>query len=527
MNIQLAIGLAPDSGHDMHALLESLGLLLTPLTGTVTPQDYACIYSATPSDYQKYMHDGGIVITASAEAIPGIASATSIETPFSVRDLGWLHDSNPDDCSSALRFQYAAIGNGGLLTLPAELLEKWRDTRLGHKIFSAGTDSMSPATEVTTLMDKGNIQRTLLLAFQHAHHRRGLPLLIKNRYPNGMGNVFCYRFDCDGGDADDVAAVVKRFRDDIPFQAYFLNVATYTARPDLIRMIENAGGAVDSHSYIHTVFSDPDLERRNILLAHQWIAKHATSPPRGFVCPGSGYNSAMIDQLETLGYRHYASFGRDYDTLPYRLTPNGRMWNMAFHPASLGRLLRGLGTFDETTVTAYYRGAIQKRIERSEPLFFYCHPEGRIAKYPGVYETIRDISLASSSVQPVSLTAYTDYLEARATFQAEAYFDTHERTVTLPDPKAWQQAGIHPCLVGSTHTPLPIQSNHSLPDHGWESLTFTCGTGDALSMPVDQAVRQAEAVTRGNAHDDWRLAMRVRFPRATRFLEKHLKGRDL
>jgi peptidoglycan/xylan/chitin deacetylase (PgdA/CDA1 family) len=520
MIVHLNVGLSPSTPHDMRALLESLGLLLVPLDAQPDMRVHACIYTDTPSKHEEYIRSGGIAVTIGNSLLANPAQQVFIDTPFSSLDLGWLHDSALVVAHTPLQFDFTKLGAGGIVNLPATLIDKWRDTRLAHKVFATPGHGASYATEITTFIDKGNIQRTLLLAFQYAYRQRGLPFIIKSRFPLGVENVFCYRFDCDGGNADDVMSVIKRFATDGAHQAYFLNVSTYASRPDLVRAIETTGSSVDNHSYIHTVFTDTALERKNILLAHKWISRHGGMSPRGFVCPGYGFNPEAIHLLEGLGYRHYASFGKDYGVFPYKLTAQGTMWNMAYHPISLGRLLRGLGGFDRKAVSLYYAGVIERRLERGDPLFFYCHPEGRIAAHPEVYEDIRNTALSFATVRPISLMEYVNYLDARASFHADATFDTDTRAFSMTTPEAWKQAGVQPSLIGSTHSPLPITEKQELPDDAWELLAFECGIGDTLSVPPDEA----QGIVTADVNDDWRLALRVRLPHTMRLLER-LRGR--
>lgn len=526
MTIRLSIGITPDTPPSIQGLLESIGLLFELIEEHPTPQSHASIYTSRPGDFAAYVYSGGVVLGPHKTWPSEATSLPSIKTPFALHDMGWITPENPDPDAKPLTLRIAQHGLGFFVELPHTLFACWDDTRLGHKFFHCGDGVIPYASEVTSLMDKGNVQRALTLAFHHAHSLRELPFVTKHRYPDGASNIFCYRFDCDGGGAEDVKKVVTRFEKDLTHQAYFFNVSTYTNRSDLVRLIEERGGAVDSHNYIHTVFRNTLLEQKNIHLAHNWIAQNGTGSPQGFVCPGSGYNPAILPLLETLGYRHYASFGLDYDTLPHRLTnggATGKLWNMAFHPISLGRLLRGLDGFNENAIMDYYRDAILQKEKRHEPLFFYCHPEDRIAKYPSVYEGIRDIALSNSGVQPISLMQYVEYLDRQTAIAPKISYTPEDNQLQIHNYEAWKSAGVTLCLSGSQNTPLIMDKTIPLPAKPQGPLELSYGTGDTITRPLVKTLDEARVTVEYNHHDDWRLAARVILPRATRILESVLR----
>ena len=527
MTIRLSIGITPDTSPSIRALLESIGLLFEPIAEQTTPQKHAAVFTSRPGDFAAYAHSGGVVL-GPHQAWPSEATAhNSIKTPFALHDIGWITPEIPVPDATQLTLRVARHGLGFFVELPNILFDCWTDTRLGHKFFHCGDGVIPYASEVTSLMDKANVQRALTMAFHYAHSLRELPFVTKHHYPNGASNIFCYRFDCDGGGAEDVEKVVTHFKKDLTHQAYFFNVSSYVNRPDLVRLIEERDGAVDNHNYIHTVFTNTLLERKNIRMAHQWIARHGTKSPQGFVCPGSGYNPKILPMLETLGYRHYASFGLDYDTLPHRLTTGGatsKLWNMAFHPISLGRLLRGLDGFDEDAIMAYYLKTIQQKQKRHEPLFFYCHPEGRIGKYPSVYEGIRDAALSNSGVQPLSLMQYVEYLDKQTAIAPEVNYIPETNQLRTHNQSAWKSVGATLCLSGKQTTPLAIDETISLPTLSHGPLELTYGAGETISHPLVKTLDEARNTVVYNHHDDWRLAARVLLPRTFRILKSVLKS---
>lgn len=522
MAIRLTIGISPDTSLEVQALLESIGLLFEPIGEQPEPDSHASVFTSRPGDFAAYAHAGGVVLGPHGAWPSEAESLAPVITPFATHDMGWITPDPPADYATPLSLRMARHGRGGFVEIPQSLFDCWTDTRLGHKFFHCGDGVPPYASEVTSLMDKGNVQRALTLAFQRAYMLRELPFVTKHRYPDGAANIFCYRFDCDGGSAKDVEKVVTTFEKDLAHQAYFFNVSTYADKPDLVRLIEKCGGVTDSHNYIHTVFTNTFLERRNIRLAHNWISRNGAASPQGFVCPGSGYNPAVFPILETLGYRHYASFGLDYDTLPHRLTTGGaagKLWNMAFHPVSLGRLLHGLDGFDEDAITTYYREAIQQKQSRRDPLFFYCHPEGRIGTYPSVYENIRANALSDSGTLPLSLMDYVEYLDKRADIAPEVSYIPEENCLQVHDSNAWKSAGAIVSLCDKQHTPLAMEERIALPTDQQDSLTLECGVGDTITRPLEKTLDEALITGNYNQHDDWRLAVRVLLPRTIQILE--------
>jgi len=255
------------------------------------------------------------------------------------------------------------------------------------------------AVEEVAHIDKRAVRRTAMALLRGLIERQGGVWFKLAPFPYRYRSAFNFRFDHDDFVAADFDAVLSALRGCEDAASHFVCGSTHERHPDALARLR--GMEVGSHGYWHYTYRDRRENQRNIRRGIE-VLRQAGIDPSGFVAPHGRFPSALLETLEQLGISHSSEFTLAYDELPF-FPRESRVLQIPVHPVSLGVILeaaqRQLPGFDHdpsllecvlSDAEEYFVAVARAKHSAGEPIFFYCHPDGRLGRYPRVLRAVLD-----------------------------------------------------------------------------------------------------------------------------------------
>ena len=338
-----------------------------------------------------YLHHGGGILgfTAHLSALKGIeyrrewvdhivSDAGDFSADIGILDLGVQgfipREANRLRTDAGAQAVFAGPFHGGhAVILPFDPAESIVDPRSAVRRFYFSQERL-PSDRVS-LVNKGEMRHLVRRSLEYLHFVRGLPYVHLSYFPDGKRNLFAFRVDTDGAPKEDIDDLYRRARDHEISVTWFLDVKSHE---DWIAHFHNfVHHEIGVHCYLHQTFETGEKNKENISTAIS-VMKAAGFSPKGFAAPFGMWNRSLSGVLEDLGFAYSSEFSYAYDTLPFYPEISGvrgATLQVPIHPVCIGSMLR-VG-YSEEQMSQYFRGVMERKMSRGEPLFFYHHPSHR------------------------------------------------------------------------------------------------------------------------------------------------------
>ncbi len=327
------------------------------------------------------------------------------------------------------------LGNGYGIALPFDLEDIVGDRRVASKNFYSPYERLP--SERVSLVGKGEVRQLMHRSFEYLHHARGFPYAHLWYFPHGNPTLFAFRVDTDRAERSDVDSLHALARERGLALSWYLDVGTH--EPWLMHFQTLVGQEFGVHCYDHQVYPTVDANLKNIARAFRSM-REAGFNPVGFAAPYGIWTPELAQAVEQLPFEYSSEFAYIYDSLPvYPEIPGKRFSTLQvpIHPICTGSMQKvGYG---DMQMVAYFKGVLDRKIRRNEPLFLYDHPVHRRWK---VAETLFD-EIDAREIGNITMQEYARWWKMRQTIRVALEANEDVLSVSgLPDPEDLDAASV-------------------------------------------------------------------------------------
>ena len=284
-------------------------------------------------------------------------------------------------------------------------------------------------TERIARVDKRAVRRRLLERLRSRIERAGGIWLRVSAFPFPYRSALNFRIDYDQYDPHDFDATLQQVAGHEQATSHFVSGAAYEGAPGALARLR--GLDVGSHGYWHHTYRTAEENLRNIGRGIETL-RAAGIEPSGFAAPHGRFHRRLLSALETLGITHSSEFGLAYDELPFFVATNlrsvpGDVLQIPVHPVCLGLFLeaaardsqdgsRAAGVAVDAAVDGaveYFDQLVRSRYSRSEPVFLYGHPTGRLGRNPQVLRRVFQTASGFGALWKTNFTELARWWRAR------------------------------------------------------------------------------------------------------------------
>jgi peptidoglycan/xylan/chitin deacetylase (PgdA/CDA1 family) len=241
---------------------------------------------------------------------------------------------------------------------------------------------------------------------------------------NGHRAAFAFRIDTDFFHPEHVKKTLEVAEKHGIKMTWFTSMETgQFHKQDIKRIAETQD--VQNHAFEHETFEDEEKNFQNIMKADSML-KEIGIECNGFASPFGKWNQGLAMALERTGYLYSSEFREGRNVFPFYPAIGGKKANVLqvpVHPVSFGNLLESGYSVQESM--DYFDKIIDLLYVEQVPIFLYCHPAGRLGKYPrvldGIFAKIKELD----DVWFTNLTEYADFWKKKGLNGRETGFDSH------------------------------------------------------------------------------------------------------
>ncbi len=243
----------------------------------------------------------------------------------------------------------------------------------------------------------------------------GHPYLSLSYFPYGARSVFAYSIDGDGLLTEGVDALIDVAKKTGTRFVFYINKQLCENDPDLKEKLLKISeeNIIAGHGAIHNGKDSYEENIEDLRIFDEWMESLGVPFERSYAAPRGMYCHELGRALKDMGYRHSRDFGCAIDDVPFYPYCEGRQDTVLQIPCDGFNVCRLLGKREEEglpkptaeEIIAMYERQIDRKLERGEPLLFFCHPQyfGLYARevYPAIVEYVKE--------RDVLLTDYAAY----------------------------------------------------------------------------------------------------------------------
>ncbi len=286
-------------------------------------------------------------------------------------------------------------------------------------------------TETVARVDKRALRARLMHELRQLIERAGGVWMRVAAFPYPYRSAFNFRLDHDHYIREDFERFNQASRGYEDCLSHFVNGAAFQGHRDALRAL--LGQDVGSHAFHHHTYVDAAENHANIARGIA-LLRSAGFEPSGFVSPLGRYNRGLSHVLEQLGVSHSSEFALAYDDWPFY--PSGsRVLQLPVHPICLGIVLEaaqrewgeGLDAQRRAAdaMAEYFRWIASSKYQAGEPIFLYGHPDGRLGRWPHVWQALLGTVDEFAAVWRTTMTEFARWWRERqrVRFRVEALND--------------------------------------------------------------------------------------------------------
>jgi hypothetical protein len=271
------------------------------------------------------------------------------------------------------------------------------------------------AVEEIAAIDKRGVRQRLMARLRKMLEAAGAVWMKLAAYPYPYQSTFNFRIDHDDYHAADFVATLDAIRGREDATSHFVCGIDFQDQSEAAAALR--GLDVGSHGFWHHTYRDAADNRRNIERGIA-VLQAAGIEPSGFVAPHGRFNRGLLAVLNELKIGHSSEFALAYDDLPF-FPRGGSVLQIPVHPVCLGIILeaarRESPHIEQDSLEVarvidaaceYFAATMSAKHAAGEPLFLYCHPTGRLGRYPQVLRRVFD---AADHLPRLWRTTYTTF----------------------------------------------------------------------------------------------------------------------
>jgi hypothetical protein len=312
------------------------------------------------------------------------------------------------------------------------------DNLISHDALAELTDERSAprawqvgpwqAVEEVARADKRALRRAIMPLLRQELERQGGVWATISAFPHPYRSAFNFRFDHDDFVLHDFDAVLTALRGWEGAASHYVCGSTHEGQTEVLARLR--GMDIGSHGYWHHTYVHASDNARNIARGIE-VLRAAGIEPAGFVAPHGRFNAGLLRTLQRLGITHSSEFGLAYDELPF-FPGNSSVLQIPVHPVSLGAILEAARRqspagdeehcyVDRAVAAAgeHFRVTARSKYAAGEPIFFYCHPNGRLGRYPQVLRAVLEEVAGYPALWKTSYTLFAAWWRQRADLAIE------------------------------------------------------------------------------------------------------------
>jgi len=348
----------------------------------------------------------GHIVPDGGGAIGGISLMDVETTGYVPREANCLRT---DDLQFAV-FAGPLAGGVAVVT-PFDPGELMGDFRAVERYFFARPERL-PSERVSRVA-KGEVAHFVAGALEFLHHSRGLPFARVSPFPSGSANVCAIRIDTDGGTEEEIDELLSISAETgIPF-TWFVDAGSHGEHLGQFARME--GQEIGLHCFEHRIYLDARKDEENMRRGASAL-EQAGVIPTAFAAPFGFWSHDIGGVVDRAGFRYSSEFAWACDAFPqFPVTQYSRFATLQVpvHPIAIGALRRC--GYTPAQMSQYYQDAVDVKMRRGEPLFFYQHPGHRH------WDVVRDLCrrCLEAGATPVTLGAYADWWKERISLRPE------------------------------------------------------------------------------------------------------------
>lgn len=274
-------------------------------------------------------------------------------------------------------------------------------------------------TEEIARVDQRAVRQQLMELLREQVERAGGIWLRVAAYPYPYRSAFNFRFDHDEFDPHDFDATLNAIAGHESACSHYICGSTHEAHAEELTRLR--GSHIGSHGYWHHTYLDSRENLDNIRRGIE-VLEQAGLEPDGFVAPHGRFHRGLLSALESLQVSHSSEFGLAYDDWPF-FPAGSNVLQVPVHPVCLGLFLEAAKASPDPnsavpaaveTAQEYFNSLAAARYQAGEPAFFYCHPNGRLGRFPQVLTHLLETVSEFAALWKVSLAEFARWWRIRS-----------------------------------------------------------------------------------------------------------------
>jgi len=236
--------------------------------------------------------------------------------------------------------------------------------------------------------------------------------------------VFAYRIDTDFFHPEHVKKTLDVAEKHGIKMTWFASMSTgQYHKKDILRIAETQDA--QNHAFEHETYQEEEKNFQNIMKADKMLKEWGIECS-GFAAPFGKWNIGLAKALEKTGYLYSSEFreGRNvFPFFPMLGEKKAKVLQVPVHPVSFGNLLESGYSVQESM--DYFDKIIDLLYTEQVPIFLYCHPAGRLGKYPQVLDRIFAKVKELDDVWFTNLTEYAEFWKEKGFGEKKTNFESH------------------------------------------------------------------------------------------------------
>jgi len=419
-----------------------------------------------------------------------------------------LFDSKHGRCPFLERGQAPLDLRDILAGLPADPFEALSDEGAVPHRWNIGEFTVD---EEIARVDRRAIRATVMSRLRQAIEAVGGVWLRLAPFPFPFKSAFNLRIDHDAYDSHDFDRAMTVAESCPQAFSHYLCASGFANAPQALARMR--GHDVGSHGFWHHTYRSRADNLANLRRGIEAL-QSAGLQPSGFVAPHGRYNRALAQVLETLAIPFSSEFGLGYDELPY-FPRHSPVLQIPVHPVCLGLFLeaakRKLGERADTDTLQlalaagadacadYWQQVARAKYAAGEPVLLYCHPDGRLGRYPQVMTRVLETVNTFAAMWKTTNTEINRWWRSRRAIKLRLYREREFFVLSAEGLPARHRVAVE-FWRGNKLARLPVAqstvvfSQEALVYENWKPCTLA---------PPEPLIRPLGLGDRFKRHIDW------------------------